>query len=190
MLFSDWSTLGRIILVGTLAYLSLVLLLRVTGKRTLSKMNAFDLIVTVALGSTLATVLLSKDAALVDGVVAFALLIGLQYIITWLSVRSQTISRLVKATPTLLLYRGEVLHDALRRTRVVEAEVLASVRESGYLALEQVEAVVLETDGTFSVIQRSEAASPDALSNLSNYSDSRQRRPARREDAAHRHDPA
>ena len=171
MVFSDWSTLGRIILVGTLAYVSLVVLLRVTGKRTLSKMNAFDLIVTVALGSTLATVLLSKDVALVDGVVAFALLIGLQFVITWLSVRSPRVSRLVKATPTLLLYRGEVLHDALRRTRVVEAEVLAAVRESGYLALEQVEAVVLETDGTFSVIKRSQATSPDVLSSLSNYPD-------------------
>ena len=171
MVFSDWSTLGRIIIVGTLAYISLVVLLRVTGKRTLSKMNAFDLIVTVALGSTLATVLLSKDVALVDGVVAFALLIGLQFVITWLSVRSPTVSRLVKATPTLLLYRGEVLHGALRRARVVEAEVLAAVRESGYLALEQVEAVVLETDGTFSVIKRSEAASFEGLSNLSNYPD-------------------
>jgi len=171
MVFSDWSTLGRIILVGTLAYVSLVVLLRVTGKRTLSKMNAFDLIVTVALGSTLATVLLSKDVALVDGIVAFALLIGLQFLITWLSVHSPTFSRLVKATPTLLLYRGEVLHDALRRTRVVESEVLAAVRESGYLALEQVEAVVLETDGTFSVIKRSEATSPETLSNLSNYPD-------------------
>jgi len=170
MLFSSWATLGRIIVVGILAYVSLVVLLRVTGKRTLSKMNAFDLIVTVALGSILATVLLAKDVALVDGVVAFALLIGLQFGITWLSVRSPMVSRLVKATPTLLLYRGELLHDALRRTRVVEAEVLAALRESGYASPQHIEAVVLETDGTFSVIQRSDESSPEALSNLSNAS--------------------
>ena len=170
MLFSSWATLGRLLVVGVLAYVSLIVLLRVTGKRTLSKLNAFDLIVTVALGSTLATVLLSKDVALIDGVAAFALLIGLQFVITWLSVRSTTVSRLVKATPTLLLYRGEILHDSLRRTRVVEAEVLAALRESGYGSPEKVEAVVLETDGTFSVIKRSEAVSPEDLSNLSNYS--------------------
>ena len=171
MLFSSWTTLGRIIVVGTLAYISLIVLLRVTGKRTLSKMNAFDLIVTVALGSTLATVLLSKDVALLDGIVAFALLIGLQFGITWLSVRSPMVSRLVKATPTLLLYRGELLHDALQRSRVVEAEVLAALRESGYGSPEQIQAVVIETDGTFSVIKGSEAASSEALSNLSNSAD-------------------
>ncbi len=163
MLFSSWTTLGRIIVIGTLAYISLVVLLRVTGKRTLSKMNAFDLIVTVALGSTLATVLLSKDVALLDGVVAFALLIGLQFGITWLSVRSPMVSRLVKATPTLLLYRGELLHDALQRSRVVEAEVLAALRESGYGSPEQIQAVVLETDGKFSVVHVGEARRESTL---------------------------
>jgi uncharacterized membrane protein YcaP (DUF421 family) len=85
MFFNDAFNLLRVVIVGTLAYLSLVL--SVSGKRTLSKMNAFDLVVTVAIGSTLAMVLLSKDVTLADGVVAFTLLIGLQYVITWLSVR-------------------------------------------------------------------------------------------------------
>ena len=60
MLFDSWAGLGRVVLIGTLAYGALVLLLRISGKRTLSKLNAFDLVVTVALGSTLATVLLSN----------------------------------------------------------------------------------------------------------------------------------
>ena len=54
-----------------------LLLLRVSGKRTLTRMNAFDLVVTVALGPTLATVLLTKSVALADGLAAFALLIFL-----------------------------------------------------------------------------------------------------------------
>ncbi len=65
--FDSWSAMGRTVVVGVLAYLALVLLLRVSGKRTLSKMNAFDLVVTVALGSTLATVLLSTSVALARG---------------------------------------------------------------------------------------------------------------------------
>ena len=89
--------------VGVLAYVALVFLLRISGKRTLSKMNAFDFVVTVALGSTLATILLSKDVPLAEGVLAFALLIALQYVIAWFSVRSRTVSRFVKAEPTLLL---------------------------------------------------------------------------------------
>jgi uncharacterized membrane protein YcaP (DUF421 family) len=103
MFFDGWTGLLRVAVVGTLAYAALVLLLRVTGKRTLSKLNAFDLVVTVALGSTLATVLLSKDVALAEGVLAFALLILLQFAITWLSVRSERLQGLVKAEPQLLL---------------------------------------------------------------------------------------
>lgn len=66
MFFDTWAGLGRTLMVGVLAYAALVSLLRISGKRTLSKMNTFDLVVTVALGSTLATVLLSKDVALAE----------------------------------------------------------------------------------------------------------------------------
>lgn len=152
MFFSDWSGLLRVVIVGVLAYLSLVFLLRISGKRTLSKMNAFDLIVTVALGSTLATVLLSKDIALAEGVAAFTLLIGLQYVITWLSVRSRRMSNLVKAEPTLLFSGGRFLHDALRRERVTEDEVRAAIRSQGVPDMESVAAVILETDGGMTVL--------------------------------------
>src|ERR671917_1435538 len=113
MLFDTWLELGRVVLVGILAYLALVLFLRLSGKRTLSKMNAFDLVVTVALGSTLATVLLSKDVALAEGVLAFMLLIFLQFAIAWLSVRSDAFQGIVKSQPKLLLHCGRLLHGAL-----------------------------------------------------------------------------
>ncbi|HSP77811.1 MAG TPA: YetF domain-containing protein [Myxococcaceae bacterium] len=156
MFFNSWSTMLRVVVVGSLAYVALVLLLRVSGKRTLSKLNAFDFVVTVALGSTLATILLSRDVALAEGVTAFALLIGLQFLITWLSVRSRRISALVKSEPSLLFYRGQFLPEAMRRQRVTEKEVLAVIRAQGQLALEDVEGVVLETDGSLSVIPRTE----------------------------------
>jgi len=68
MFFSSGTTLIRTLVVGVLAYISLVLLLlRLSGRRTLSKMNAFDLVVTVALGSTFATILLNRDVSLAEG---------------------------------------------------------------------------------------------------------------------------
>ena len=151
--FDSGAALLRTLTVGVLAYSGLILLLRVTGKRTLSKMNAFDFVVTVALGSTLASVLLSKDVSLAQGVLALALLIGLQLLITWLSVRIRWVRRLVTGEPSLLLYRGELLDDALRRTRVTRDEVRAAIRGAGLATLDQAEAVVLETDGSFSVVQ-------------------------------------
>ncbi len=154
--FDNWMAVARVLLVGALAYASLVLLLRVSGKRTLSKMNAFDLVVTVALGSTLATILLSKDVPLAEGLAAFALLIALQFAVTWSSLRSPVVRRLVKNEPTLLFYRGVMLDAALRRQRVLAEEVRAAIRAQGTAELASVEAVILETDGTFSVLPRTD----------------------------------
>ncbi|UYG08412.1 DUF421 domain-containing protein [Halomonas sp. M4R1S46] len=102
MLFSGWDSLLRTLIVGVLAYVVLIVFLRVSGKRTLSKMNAFDLVVTVALGSTLATVLLAKDVALAEGLLAFALLIGLRFAVTWSSVRARWVRRLATGEPLML----------------------------------------------------------------------------------------
>jgi uncharacterized membrane protein YcaP (DUF421 family) len=140
-------------------------MLRISGNRTLSKMHAFDLVVTVALGSTLATVILSKDVALAEGLTALTLLIGLQFLVAWLTVRSPRFGQVVKADPVLLFYQGRFLKGQLRRSRVVEDEVRAAVREQGIATLDDVEAVVLESDGTFSVVQRS-GSSSSALSDL------------------------
>ncbi|MGB8510356.1 MAG: YetF domain-containing protein [Pyrinomonadaceae bacterium] len=166
MFFDSWLGLIRTVIVGVCAYAALILLLRVSGKRTLSKMNSFDFVVTVALGSTLATVLLSKEVALVEGVAAFALLIALQFIITWASVRSQTISGLVKSEPSLLWHRGEFLRGAMRGARVTEGELLAAMRAQGQATLESVEAVVLETDGSFSIVARREQPGSSTLAGL------------------------
>jgi uncharacterized membrane protein YcaP (DUF421 family) len=158
MLFDSWAGLGRVLLVGTLAYATLVLLLRISGKRTLSKLNAFDLVVTVALGSTLATVLLSKSVALAEGVLALALLIFLQYAIAWLSVRSPRFQSFIKAEPTLLVHRGRFLEGAMRAQRITREEILAALRASGAAEIGKIAAVVLETDGSISVIPAAGAA--------------------------------
>ncbi len=158
MIFDTWFGLLRVVVVGTAAYAALVALLRASGKRTLAKLNAFDFVVTVALGSTLATVLLSKDVALAEGLLAFALLAGLQYAVAWLSVRSPRFNALVKSEPSLLLHRGRFLDDAMRRERVTREEVVSALRSSGLSRPEDAAAVVLETDGSLSVVKATDGA--------------------------------
>ncbi|KAB7624125.1 DUF421 domain-containing protein [Alkalilimnicola sp. S0819] len=152
MFFDNWSGLGRVLAVGIPAYFMLVFLLVASGKRTLSKMNAFDLVVTVAIGSTLSTVLLSKQVALAEGVLALALLIFLQLVISWLSVRSERVRRSVKAEPALLYHDGCFIAAAMKRERVTEDEVRQAVRGQGQASMAAVAAVVLETDGSLSVL--------------------------------------
>lgn len=172
--FDDWTGLVRVVVVGTLAYVALIGLLRTSGKRTLSKMNAFDFVVTVALGSTLATIILSRDVALVEGVLALGLLIGLQFIITWLSVRFPVVGALAKSEPTLLFYQGQFLRRKMRENRIVESEVLAAVRSQGIASLEDAEAVILETDGSFSTVHATRLPS-SALADVDPSSASRLR---------------
>lgn len=166
LFFDGWSGIARTLLVGTLGYVALVVMLRIFGNRTLSKMNAFDFIVTIALGSTLATLLLNSAVSLSEGATAFALLIGLQYIVTWSSARMPWVKRLVTGEPKLVAYRGRMLRDAMRRTRVTEDEVRAALRNGGYAGFDDVEAIVLETDGVFSVVGTDATGGRAALENV------------------------
>jgi len=161
LFFTSWTSIFRTLVIGLAAYVGLILLLRLSGKRTLTKMNAFDLVVTVALGSTLATVLLTKSVALADGLTAFALLIFLQFSITWLSVRSRTVSRFVKGEPRLLVYQGKFLSEALKAERVTEGEILAELRAKGLASVTDAAVVVLETGGDLSVLENT-ASGPES----------------------------
>lgn len=169
MFFDGWFDLLRIVVVGVLGYAGLIIMLRVTGKRTLSKMNAFDLVVTVSLGSTLASAVLSADVSLSEALLAFAVLGGLQYVIAFASIRSSRIRSLVAADPALLAWQGRLLHDTMRRERVSEEDIATALRASGKVSLHQAQAVILETDGSFSVIDPPQGT-PGALDALSDVS--------------------
>lgn len=166
VLYDGWFGPVRTLVVGSLAYIALIVFLRVSGSRTLSKMNAFDFVVTVALGSTLATILLNQDVSLVQGMAALALLVALQFIVTWTSVRAEWVRQVVTGEPVLLVFRGAFLADALRRSRVAEQEIRAAVRADGLAAVEDAEAVVLETDGSFSIVRRESGQGDSSLAGV------------------------
>jgi uncharacterized membrane protein YcaP (DUF421 family) len=168
MFFDGWEDLLRIAVVGVPVYAVLLLMLRITGKRALAKMNAFDLVVTVALGSTLASTLLTEDVTLAEGLLAFALLLGLQFIVTWATLRSPTIRKLVNEQPRLLLYRGEMLKGAMATERISPDELMAAVRAGGHSSFADVDAVVLENDGTFTVIAKA-SGPPSAMTSIANF---------------------
>ena len=157
MFTADTETLLRTALTASLAYAGVVAILRITGKRTLAKWNAFDFVVTVAPGSSLATMVLSRQTPLAEGVAAFAALVLLQLCVSWLSVRARRFERLVKSEPALLVRDGRLIEAALRGERVTVSEVRAAVRSKGLSRIEDAGAVVLETDGSISVLPRIEA---------------------------------
>lgn len=153
MIFDNLQGLARVVVISILAYASLILVLRFAGKRALAKLNAFDLVVTVALGSTLATVLLTKGVALLEGLLAFVMLALLQWVVARLSIASDRFRSLVRSTPRLLVEDGRLLETAMMRERVTRGEIHAAIRAAGLGRIEDVGAVVLETDGSLSIIK-------------------------------------
>lgn len=150
--FSTAEPLLRLLVVGTLLYLGLVILLRASGGRSLSQMTAYDFIVNVAIGSVLGRSLTAHGVSLAEGVLALALLLALQYVLARTQTRSPRLSRIVSNSPALLYLEGSFRDDALDRHRLTEADVRAAVRQGGFGSMNQVDAVVLESNGALSVV--------------------------------------
>lgn len=181
MWFDSWSDLARVVLVGAAAYATLVAALRVSGKRTLAKLNAFDLIVTVALGSALATILLNSSVSWSEGLVAIAVLVALQHLVGLVGSRIPSSRSVVTAQPTLIARDGVVLDEVLRRQRITVAELRQAIRAAGHGGLDQVAAVVLETDGTLSVIASDMRGNEWALADVNSDDASEDEQPPTRD---------
>lgn len=166
LFFASWAELVRSVLLAGAVYLALVAALRVLGERALAKMSAYDLVVTVALGSMLAAIPLQTSVSLIDGLAAIFTLLVLQHLLTWVLARVPRTRRLVKAQPTLLLYDGRMLSDRMHHLNVTSDEIRAAVRSQGIAALVDCLAVVLESDGNWSVVGYDDRTAHSALDGL------------------------
>jgi uncharacterized membrane protein YcaP (DUF421 family) len=154
--WAGWEPVARILLVGTVGYVWLVFLLSSSGPRNLATMTPFDFAITVTLGSAFGRVLTATEVSLTDAAVAFALLIGLQWLFAGWRVRWPAFRRLTDVRPTLLYADGRIIKEGLRRHRLTESDLHAAAREQGLGSLRDVGAVILQSNGTFSVVKRDE----------------------------------
>ena len=166
--WSSFDRVGQIVLSAAIFYLLIVVMVRVSGKRTTGELNNFDWIITVAVGSLAASGILLKNVSTIDAVTAILALALLQYVATRWVQQSDIASKVVKAEPTLLTDHGEFLEDAMAETRISREEILAALRENGCLKLEDANWVVLETNGKLSVIPKCDATyeEVDSLSDV------------------------
>jgi uncharacterized membrane protein YcaP (DUF421 family) len=151
LFFESWYNIGRTVSLSIIGFAALIIVLRVSGKRTLSKMNVFDFVFVVAVGSVFAATIISKDVTLLEGLSALVTLVGFQTILAKIAAHFPRAERIINGNPTLLLSKGRFIQSALKKERVTEEEVRASIRSKGINRVEDVEAVILENDGTLSV---------------------------------------
>ena len=167
-MWSNWERVVEISANALLFYILIIVMVRVVGKRTTSEFNNFDWIINVAVGSLAASGILLRNVASVDAIVAIVVLAVCQFVTTKLVMRSDDVADVVKAEPTLLTHKGEYLRDAMARTRISEEEIKTALRAAGITANSDANWVVLETNGTMSVIPRQDVqwGDADALSDV------------------------
>jgi uncharacterized membrane protein YcaP (DUF421 family) len=148
--FESWYNVGRTVALSIIGFTALITMLRISGKRTLSKLNVFDFVFVVAVGSVFASTIISKDITLVEGMASLATLIGIQVILAEMAARLPWAERIINGEPTLLLSKGQFIPRALKKERITEEEVRAAIRAKGVNRVEDVDAVILENDGSLS----------------------------------------
>ncbi|MBT0587572.1 DUF421 domain-containing protein [Alteromonas oceanisediminis] len=147
------------LLLTSFAMVWVVILVRVNGLRSFSKMTNFDFVMTVAIGSLLAGA--SQSNSWLDyfqTILAMATLFIVQCSAARLRKASDSIESLMQNSPVLLMKDGEIIHSALTETRVAQSDLIAKLREANVLAFSDVRAVVLETTGDISVLHGSHCA--------------------------------
>ncbi len=145
--------LWPIVVTALFIYFSVVLLTRVAGKRSFSKMSSFDFAVTVAIGSIVATVILSKSVSLMQGFVGLVSLYVLQIAVAALR-RYDLVQKLVDNRPLLLMRGHEVLEKNLKKSHVTLADLRGKLREANVLHRDQVCFVIFESTGDISVLHK------------------------------------
>ena len=149
--FNGWYFVIRTATLSLTGFIALIILLRGSGKRTLSKMNVFDFVFVVAVGSVFAASIIEKDVTLVEGMVSLGVLVGVQAILAKIAVYSRTFEKIINGEPALLLSKGKFIESALKKERVTKEEVRGAIRSEGITRVEDVDAVIIENDGSLSV---------------------------------------
>ncbi len=148
---TSWTSVVAICITAIGIYLAVIVFTRLAGKRSYSKMSSFDFAMTVAIGSIIATTVLSKSVSLADGVVGLAMVYILQLLVATLR-RSSQVQKLVDNTPLMLMDGTKILHENLKKAKVTESDLKSKLREANVLELSQIRAVVFEATGDIAVL--------------------------------------
>ena len=145
-----------LVVVTALAlYTTTFVLVRVAGRRTVSQLSAFDALITIALGSVLATTIVSDPPSYGRGAAAVVTLLLLQVIVGFLRQRYPRLRRYLDFSPETVFENAKMQADRNPLgPQLTESELEAAIRAGGYSDREQVAVVVLESNGTFSVIPK------------------------------------
>ena len=147
------NSLLLILLTSIGIYVAVILYTRIAGKRSFSKMSSFDFAMTVAVGSMIATTILSKSVSLLEGAIGLIMVYALQLVAAYFR-RYKWFRELIDNQPTLLMDGETMLHNNMKAVRVTEGDIRSKLRESNVVRLSEVKAVIFETTGNLVVLHK------------------------------------
>jgi len=149
-----WEFVAR----AALVYAALLVLVRLSGKRTVGEFTPFDLVVVILLGESTQGAMVGADVSVPGSLIVATTLIALNYALGFVTARSRRIDRLVEGEPVVVMRNGRMLSHALRRNNVPESDLEEALRKQGVSAHEDVELAILETNGEITVLKREPTA--------------------------------
>lgn len=139
----------------TTVYLFLLVMVRIMGKREIGQLSPFDLVVAITIGE-LAAVALELESDLVKALVPIALIVLFELLLSYASLKSHVLRRLITGSPTVVIENGTILYENLRRNRYNMSDLLSQLREKDIFSPSEVEYAILEPSGRLSVLKKSQ----------------------------------
>ncbi len=157
-LTTTWTEIIMVLISAIGIYIAVILFTRLSGLRSFSKMSSFDFAMTVAVGSLIATTILTEDPPLIQAIIGLGALYILQIGIAKLRGVSPLINKLVDNQPILLMKGQHMLDENLKATKVTPDDLRAKLREANVTDLSQIKAVIMETTGDISVLHSNDTS--------------------------------
>jgi len=146
------------VLRSVAVYLFVLVVFRITGKRSLSQITTFDFILLLIIGEATQQALLGNDFSFINACVVIGTLMTLEVIFSWLEERSPALGRVMGSLPVVVLENGKLLEDRAKREGVTLSEILAAGRDKhGLERLDQFKYAILERHGGISVVPTEDA---------------------------------
>lgn len=136
---------------GAVVFISVLLMLRLSGKRQVGELTPFDLVLLLLISEAASPSLTNDDTSWTGAMIVIATMLVLNALIGRLAARSRRFDRWLEGRPQFLIRRGRVQYGVLRRESVSKNDLMAAIRAEGCNRPAQVEYAVLETSGKISV---------------------------------------
>ncbi len=148
--------LVRVVIRCILSLVCLFLVTKVLGKKQVSQLSLFDYVIGISIGNFAAEISINLDAKILSGIIAVIIFGLFAYIVSWLTMKSIILRRYFTGTPTVLIDKGNILYDGLKKVKFDVNDLLQECRIGGYFDVSEIECAVLEVNGTLSILPKSE----------------------------------